>query len=78
MVVDGEDGVEFALRQGVGLGFAGQVASEAANGIFDAAFLPGRARVAAVGFEVEVMLDLAVAGELGAVVEGDGSSQSVG
>jgi hypothetical protein len=53
--------------EGVEVGGSGEVSSEASDGVFDAAFLPGAVRVAEEGVEA----DLVVFGELGSVIEGN-------
>jgi len=65
-----------AGREGAEVGLAGNVAAHAADGVFDAALLPGRVGVAEVGLDVERM-QFVVAGELGAVVEGDGLAEAL-
>src|SRR5487761_985393 len=53
----------------------GQDASESADGVFDAALLPGGVRITEEGFESEALPQAVVVGELGSVVEGDGLAQ---
>ena len=58
-------------RQGSQIGLAGQGSTQAADGVFDAALLPGGVRVAEEGLDAEGM-EVVMAGELRAIVEGDG------
>ena len=58
-------------REGGQVGLARQRPAQAADGVFDPAFLPGGIRVAEEGRDPE-RLEVGVPGELGAVVEGDG------
>ena len=58
-------------RQGSQIGLAGQGAAQAADGMFDAALLPGGVRVTEEGLNAAGM-EMVMAGELGAIVEGDG------
>ncbi len=67
--------VEAGFWQVYDVGFSGECASEASNGVFDAPFLPRRAWVAEVGLDVEQSIELLVSVELGAVVEGDGLAE---
>ena len=60
-----------ALRDGSEVGFAWDEAPHSAN--FDTAFLPGGIGIAEEGFEMEIV-EAGVAGELGAIVEGDRAS----
>jgi hypothetical protein len=56
------------------VGLSGDEAAQAADGVLDAALLPRRVRVAEEGLHQEA-LQGKVGGELGAVVEGDGTAQ---
>ena len=58
-------------RQGSQIGFARQGAAQAADGMFDPALLPRGVRVTEEGLDAEG-LEVVMAGELGAIVEGDG------
>ena len=69
--------LKLLVGEGCEVGFARQVAAHSSDGVFDAAFLPGRVGVAEEGLEAE-LVELVVAGELGAVVEGDGLSHGRG
>ena len=53
------------------VGLSGQEAAHAADGVLDAALLPRRVRVAEVGADAQGV-EVVMASELGAVVEGDG------
>ena len=74
-VVGPEELGEALLGEGRQIGFARQRSAEAADGVFDAALLPGCVWVAEVGFEAE-LVQAVMASELGAVVEGDGAAQA--
>src|SRR5688572_3609480 len=78
MVVGAGEAVELFAGEAVEVGGPGQVSSEAADGVFDAAFLPGAVGIAEEGLDTKLLVELVVPGELGAVVEGDGSSQVLG
>ena len=77
--------------EGVEVGFSGQEASQSADGIFDAAFLPWAVGIAEVGADIEAVVELVMLGELGApfvcppaagaqdrIIEGDGLAQGFG
>ena len=53
------------------IGLAGQGPAQAADGMFDPALLPGGVRVAEERLDAESM-KVVMAGEFGAIVEGDG------
>ena len=72
------EGVDVGLGQPARVDFSGQQTAEPTDGIFDAAFLPGRVGVAEVGLHVQMGVQLLVVGELGAVIEGDGLAQRLG
>ena len=74
VVVGCQKGVEALIWQEDEIGFAGQEAAHSADGIFDAALLPGGIAVAEVGLQPEPVQQ-AMAGELGSVIEGEGSPQ---
>ena len=59
------------VGQGGQVGFAGEGAAQAADGVLDAAFLPGGVKVTEEGLDAEGM-EVMMRGEFGAVVEGDG------
>ena len=61
--------------QGCWVGFSGQAASEASDGVFDAAFLPWGSGIAEVGFDADLAAEALVFAELAAIVEGDGLAQ---
>ena len=76
-VVVGSDKVaESAVGQCRKVGFAGHEAPHPADGILDAALLPGSVGVTEEGLDGEAM-QRQVIGELGAVVEGDGLTQRI-
>ena len=58
-------------REGCEVGFAGEDFAHPADGVLDTALLPGSVRIAEEGRDREGV-ELVVACELGAVVEGDG------
>src|SRR6266496_6565126 len=64
--------------EAIEIGACGQVSSEASDGIFDAAFLPGAMGVAEVGFDAELLGEQVVEGELGSVVDGEGGAAPFG
>ena len=59
------------VGEGGQVGFTGLGAAQTADGVFDAAFLPGGVGVAEEGLDAEGM-EVVMRGEFGAVVEGDG------
>jgi len=59
------------------VGLAGDEASHSADGVFDAAFLPRGVGVTEEGLQIEAV-QVRMAGEFGAVVEGYGSAQPLG
>ena len=73
-VVGSEQAVEMVWRNGIEIGFAGQVASQPAMSVFDTALLPRGMWIAEICFETECM-QAVVPCELGAVVEGKCFSQ---
>ena len=75
VVVVGEDGIELLWEQLGGIYFGGEGAPKAADGVFDAAFLPRRSRIAEVGMDAELAGQQVVAVEFAAIVEGDGLAQ---
>src|SRR6266851_1815913 len=77
-VVGGSAGIKGIGVDGREVGFAGQGASHASDGVFDAALLPGAMGIAEEGLHAELGVELMVEGELGAVIEGDGLAQPIG
>ena len=75
MVVGGNPLVELCGGEGGEVGFTRQAATPAADSIFDAAFLPGGMGVAEIGWHPELLIELVMLCELGAIVEGDGTSE---
>src|SRR5262245_45943879 len=69
VVVDAQEGKKALGREGSEIGFARDEAAQPADGVLDAAFLPRGVGVAEEGLDAEVV-ELVVAGELGAIVEG--------
>ena len=61
---------EAIVREGGQVGFSGQGTTHAADGVFNAAFLPRRIGVTEEGLDIQRM-EVVVAGELGAIVKGD-------
>ena len=66
--------MESLVVECVEVGFAGQEASQPADGILDGALLPGAVGITEEGSHAEVLGQDEMFGELGAVVEGDGSA----
>ena len=60
---------------GVEIGLSRQGPSHAADGVFDAAFLPGAMGVAEEGLDAKTGVEAMMFGELGSVVEGDGAAK---
>ena len=77
VVVSGYELAETTVWEDCQIGFAGKEAAHSADGILDAAFLPGRVGIAEEGLNREIMQHQ-MACELGAVVEGDSLAQCVG
>ena len=75
-MVKGSELLDLRWRERCEIGFSGQAAAESADGVFDAALLPGGARITEEGLDIEVLAQPVVLGELGSVVEGDGLAQS--
>jgi len=75
MVVAKDASLELMGREGGEIGFTGEVAAEASDGVFDAAFLPRFVGVAEEGGEAEALGELEMLGELGSVIEGKGLAQ---
>ena len=67
--------LELIGAQGGEIGFAREVAAHAADGVFDAAFLPRFVGIAEESGKAKALLKKVMLGELGAVVEGDGLAQ---
>jgi hypothetical protein len=78
VVVAKEASLKIVRRQSGQVGFAGEVTTESADGILDAAFLPGFVRIAEEGRQAELLSELVMSSELGAVVEGEGEAQGRG
>src|SRR5215210_4055009 len=77
-VVVAGDEVEEALLIELGeVGLSGQEAAHASDGVLDAAFLPRSVRIAEEGLYADGF-EVVVAGELGAIVEGDGAAERLG
>jgi hypothetical protein len=74
VVVGGDEGAKAPVWQGRKIGLAWQEAAHTADGVLDAALLPGRIRVAEEGLDRQVVQN-PMAGELGSIVEGDGLAQ---
>ena len=67
-MVEGRGGLlDAILGDEVEIGFAWEDASESADGVFDAALLPGRVSVAEEGLDAELIVEC----ELGTIVEGE-------
>jgi len=76
VVVGGDHLAESSGWEGGEVGLARDEAAHAADGVFDAALLPGRMRIAEEGLDGEAVQQQ-MTGELGAVVEGNGLSQAL-
>src|SRR5215831_1864609 len=74
VVVGADELVEALACELAEIGLSRKEAAHSTDGVLDAALLPGRMGVAEEGLHVEPM-QRAMACELGAVVEGDGSTQ---
>ena len=59
------------LGQAIEVGFSGDVATQPADGVFDAPLLPGAVGIAEEGANTEACGEHVVVGELGAVVDGE-------
>src|SRR5712664_2402918 len=78
VVVGVNEAREIVRRESVEIGLARQEASESANGVFDAAFLPRGMRRAEEGRQSGPLVQAIVLGELGAIVEGQGAAKALG
>ena len=74
VVVERDGGEEALLRESGEIGFSGDEATQATDGVFDAALLPRGVRITEEGLD-GVVVELVMASELGAIVEGDGLSE---
>ena len=77
IVIDCDEVIELAVVNGGEIGLSGKKSACTSDGVFDAALLPGRMRVAEVGLESKVV-EQKVARELCAVVKGDGLAERLG
>lgn len=75
IIVSGCECVDVAGAEAVEVGFAWQEAAEPADGVFDAAFLPGAVRVTEERLDAELFSEAVMSCELGAVIEGDALSE---
>jgi hypothetical protein len=75
VVVALDRSLEVLGGQGGEVGFAREVATHAADGVFDAAFLPRFVGVAEESGEAETLSEQVMLGELGPVIESDGLAQ---
>src|SRR5579863_2261164 len=78
VVVALDGGVELFGGQGDQVGFAGEVATQASDGVLDAPFLPRLVGVAEEGGQAEALGEQVMGSELGAVVESEGLAQGGG
>jgi hypothetical protein len=69
--------MEAPIGKGCEVGLARNETAQTADGVFDAALLPGRVGVAEEGFDGEAVKP-AMTGELSAIVEGHGLAQPRG
>ncbi len=74
VVVGGDEGLEVGGVELVEIGLARQETAHAADGVLDAAFLPGRVGITKIGSNPQ-RRQFVVPGELGAVIEGHGLAQ---
>ncbi|ODT81458.1 MAG: hypothetical protein ABS76_11475 [Pelagibacterium sp. SCN 64-44] len=73
-----QDGIETIRRQAVECGAAGQVFAEPPDGVFHPALLPGGMGIAKERVQSQLAGDVVMAIELGAIIEGDGTTQGLG
>ena len=78
VVIAQDASFEVLGRESGEIGFAREVAAQAADRIFDAAFLPGLVGVAEESEQAEASGEVMMQGELGAVVESAGLAQGGG
>jgi hypothetical protein len=71
VIVDGDELAEPRGWEGRKVGLAGDEAAHSADRILDATLLPGRVGITEESLDRQIMQD-EMAGELGAVIEGDG------
>ena len=71
MIIRVNDAMKPVGGQSSQIGLAGQGSAQAADGVFDSTLLPGGMRVAEERLDAEGM-EVVMAGELGAIVSGDG------
>src|SRR5579883_2346996 len=76
IVVGGDHATEASGWEAIQVGLAGHEAPHPADGVFDAALLPGGVRIAEEGLDGEAVQGQ-MTGELGAVVEGHGLPQAL-
>jgi len=74
VVIGSQESEEAFVGEGCEIGLSGEDASQSADGVFDAALLPGGVGIAEEGLGGEVVQPI-VSGEFGAIVEGDGLAQ---
>jgi hypothetical protein len=74
VVVGADERLESLVREGCEVGFAWHEASHSADGVFDAALLPGRVGITEESTDGEAV-QRAMSCKLGAVVEGDAFAQ---
>ena len=77
VIVGGNELSEASVWERCEVGFAGHEAAHSSDGVFDTALLPGRVGIAEEGADRQAV-QLMMAGEFGAVVEGDGLTQLLG
>ena len=77
VVVGADAGGDLVVLDKIEVGFARQISPEAADSVFDAALLPRGVRFTEVGSDSRGGVEPVVFGELGPVVEGKGSAQSL-
>lgn len=78
VVVAQDASFEFLKRECGEIGFARKVTAEAADGVLDAAFLPGLVGITEESEQAQARGEVMMQGELGAVVKSDGLAEGRG
>ena len=78
VIVGVDDAVEIFRAECCDVGFAREEAAESSDSVFDAAFLPGRVRIAEEGEQSGLFVQAMMLGKLGSIVDGERSAQSLG
>src|SRR5258708_6838274 len=77
VIVEKADMIDLLGRKGVEIRLAREPATQPADRVLDATFLPGRVRVAEERLNAKRLAKRMVQSEFGAVVESDGSTQGL-